>query len=1117
MTEGLTPGLRSISFIGIAVIMTTLALVFPHLSLAESAGPAWEVSSVAQPTNFTTEDNAKCKKVSEPICDRYAVTLTNVGGGPTTGPVSITDALPQGLRAIDLLGENLEFVPGYSAGGFGWACSVATITCTYGEALAPGATLVVLVEVEVIAASPPHTVTNVVTVSGGGAAPVSSSAPLTLPNTVGGSSDVFGIAALGFAAHDSSGRLDTQAGDHPYGVTTTVNVNTKIETYLDGSHLLASVEPIKDVVVYLPLGFLGDPTAAAHCTEIQLVGKGPPTLTECPSGSRVGSVSVFTEQAVISSIEPESNSVVSAVYNMLPDAGYPAQFGFKVFGHAVQLYASVVHTPSGYALRVAAPGVPRVINVEGSALTLFGDPNTVAGKTSEAKAFFTNPGNCGGGPLNTRVEVDSWGAPGQWSSQEAVAYPRITGCELLQFAPTVTVHPEVSQAEAPTGLQVKIKAPQNPAQFPVLAVPQLKDVTMTLPRGMAISPGSGDGLAGCAATGPDGIDMPSGGAPDHAGEGEAIGPDGMSQLVAGHCPPASQIGTVEIATPVLEDPLEGHVYVAQPQCGGDGQPQCTTADAADGHLFGLYLEAAGSGVVVKLAGSVSADPSTGQLTARFTENPQLPVSEITLDLKGGGRAPLANPRQCGEAVAGADIMPWSSPITPDALVSAPFNVDWDGSGGACPGATPFAPSLNGGVTNAAAGHFSDFTFTLTRGDRQQDLSRVQVKLPAGMLGLLAKVPLCEEPQAAQGACPEASRIGTTLVRVGSGSQPLGVAGRIYLTRPYAGAPFGLSIVVPAVAGPFNLGNVVVRSRIDIDPATSAAIVTSDPLPQVKDGVPLHLQTITATVDRPEFLFNPTNCAIKQIAATVESAQGASTSLTTPVAADGCNSLPFKPSFKVSTQARTSKAKGASLTVKVTERPGEANIQKVDLRLPVALPARLTTLQKACTAAQFEANPAGCPAASVIGTAKAITPVLKAPLQGPAYLVSHGGAAFPDVEFVLQADERGGEVQIVLDGKTQIKRGVTYSRFETVPDAPISSFETVLPQGPHSALGTNIPAKAKGSLCGQRLVVPTTLTGQNGAVVKQSTKVTVTGCAKGKPKRAKKAGSARRSADRKRGR
>jgi hypothetical protein len=205
-----------------------------------------------------------------------------------------------------------------------------------------------------------------------------------------------------------------------------------------------------------------------------------------------------------------------------------------------------------------------------------------------------------------------------------------------------------------------------------------------------------------------------------------------------------------------------------------------------------------------------------------------------------------------------------------------------------------------------------------------------------------------------------------------------------------------------------------------------------------------------------------------------------------------------------------------LTVEVSERPGEANIRKVDLQLPVALPARLTTLQKACTAAQFEANPAGCPAASVIGTAKAVTPVLNVPLVGPAYLVSHGGAAFPDVEFVLQADERGGEVQIVLDGKTQIKKGVTYSRFETVPDAPISSFETVLPQGPHSALGTNIPAKAKGSLCGQRLVVPTTLTGQNGVVVKQSTKVAVTGCAKGKPKRGKKAGSARRSADRKRG-
>ncbi len=296
-----------------------------------------------------------------------------------------------------------------------------------------------------------------------------------------------------------------------------------------------------------------------------------------------------------------------------------------------------------------------------------------------------------------------------------------------------------------------------------------------------------------------------------------------------------------------------------------------------------------------------------------------------------------------------------------------------------------------------------------------------------------------------------------------------------------------------------------RSRIDIDPDTSALTVTSDPLPQFRDGVPLRIQTLNITIDRPGFTFNPTNCATKQITASVEAVQGATANLSAPLNLEGCNALPFHPGFHISTRALTSKARGASLTVNVTSGAGQANIGKVDLQLPKQLPARLTTLQQACTEAQFVANPAGCPAASVIGSAKAVTPVLNVPLIGPAYLVSHGGAAFPDVQFILQ----GEGVRIDLDGKTLIKRGITYSRFETVPDAPISSFETVLPQGPHSVLAADLPVKAKGSLCGVKLVVPTTLTGQNGVVVKQSTRVGVSGCPKVKKVKAHKAKRSKR--------
>jgi hypothetical protein len=1082
-----------------AVMVLTAGVVFADVGFAASAGPAWEISSVAHPLNFSMEDNAKCARAHLRLCDQYLVTLTNVGARPTSGGlVTIDDALPVGLKLVGVSIENMTSKERFGCG----------MPCEYGNSVQPGTTLAVFVEVEVEETAPigEGTVTNKVIVSGGGAPSVATSAPLTLANTIGGSPAAFGISAFGFAAHDESGSIDMQAGDHPLGVTGTVSLNTFLENHplAEIPFAINNVEPVRDVVTYLPLGMVGTPLATTRCTELQFDQAGS---AGCPPASRVGQVATFDNVGVISST---SNSTgTTSIYNMVPDAGYAAQFGFKTASVAVPLYASVVYTPAGYRVRVATPGVPRGLRTEGAALSFFGDPRTADGEpNSSSQAFFTNPDDCSAGPLMAEAQVDSWANPGQWVTEEATAYPGIAGCGLLQFEPTVEMHPEVTQAEAPSGYEIKIKVPQSPDQFPILATPQLKNVTMTLPEGMTISPGGGDGLVGCEASGPNGIDMPTnlpGGGrlrtPTEAGEGEEIGPDGMTHLVPGHCPRASQIGTVRITTPVLEQPLEGRVYVAQPRCGGPGQPICTDADATNGNLYGLYLEAGDprAGVVIKLAASASVDPATGRLTARFLENPQFPVSEVAVQLKGGPRAPLANPRQCGAASVNADLTPWSSPMTPDAIIgSPPFTVDWDGSGGPCPATLSFAPSLVAGPTRLAAGGFSPLTLTLTRGDRQQDLRRLQVKLPSGLLGMLSKVSLCGEPQAAQGACGQASEVGSTWVAAGSGSRPLWVRGRVYLTGPYGGAPFGLSVVVPAVTGPFNLGNVVVRSRIDIDPHTSAITITSAPLPQFLDGVPLRIQTVNVAVQREGFTFNPTNCEPKQIATTLEAEQGATASPSASFAAEGCRGLPFKPTFSVSTQGHTSKKSGASLDVRVTSGPGQTNIAGTVVSLPKQLPARLTTLQQACPEATFAANPAACPAGSDVGTAKAVTPVLNEPLSGPAYLVSHGGAAFPDLVIVLE----GQGIRLDLTGGTSIRKGITTSTFKSVPDAPITSFEVKLPEGPHSALTATLPAKARGSLCGAKLVVPTTLTGQNGAQIKQSTKVAVSGCPKARARRAR---------------
>jgi hypothetical protein len=415
--------------------------------------------------------------------------------------------------------------------------------------------------------------------------------------------------------------------------------------------------------------------------------------------------------------------------------------------------------------------------------------------------------------------------------------------------------------------------------------------------------------------------------------------------------------------------------------------------------------------------------------------------------------------------------------------------------GGCGGG--FNPSFSAGTTGNEAGGFSPFTATFSRSDQDQNLSGVSVKTPPGLLGVIKGVEQCLEPQAGQGACGAGSLIGHTTVAAGAGPDPFWVqGGQVFLTGPYKGAPFGLSVVVPAVAGPFNLGNVVVRAAISVDSRTAQITVSSDPLPTILQGIPLDVRTVNVTIDRPGFMFNPTSCESLSVGGTLTSTQGATANVSSRFQAANCTSLKFKPSFTVSTQAKTSKKNGASLDVKVGYPAGaQANIRSVAVSLPRQLPSRLTTIQQACPEATFNANPAGCPVGSVIGTALARTPILASPVVGPAYLVSHGGAAFPDLVVILQ----GEGVTLDLVGSIDIKKGVTSSTFASVPDAPIGSFELKLPQGPHSGLAAVLPAKAKGSLCGTTLTMPTTLTGQNGAQIKQSTRIAVTGCAKAKKK------------------
>ncbi len=497
----------------------------------------------------------------------------------------------------------------------------------------------------------------------------------------------------------------------------------------------------------------------------------------------------------------------------------------------------------------------------------------------------------------------------------------------------------------------------------------------------------------------------------------------------------------------------------------------------------MYVDAESEpyGISVRLKGSVTPNETTGQVTASFTENPEQPFSNLVIHLKGGALAPIANPLSCGTATTQTSFVPFSGTATQSP--TSAFTVDSNNAGGACASPVPFALTQTTENQSAKGGGHTNFTFNLGRGDGQQYLSQVKTVLPPGLVGAIPAVTQCGEPQASQGTCPESSRIGTARVTAGAGATPYTFSGPAYLTGPYKGAPFGLSIAVPAVAGPFNLGTVVTRATINVEPMHRpcsghepaaddrqgrSTAPEDDQRGGQQAGLPVQpdqLRAVRHGIDADLHVRRDAIACRPRSRSTTATRSGSS-----------------RRSSSAST-GKTSKANGASLETTINQAAGQANIKSVVVQLPKQLPSRLTTLQKACVAATFEANPYRCPAGSYVGGARANSPTLPGKLTGPAVLVSHGGAAFPDLDLVMEADG----VRVIVVGNTNIKNGITTTSFKTTPDVPVTSVTVNLPTGPHSALAAN------GNLCASSLVMPTTITGQNGKVVKQNTKIRVTNC------------------------
>jgi hypothetical protein len=499
-------------------------------------------------------------------------------------------------------------------------------------------------------------------------------------------------------------------------------------------------------------------------------------------------------------------------------------------------------------------------------------------------------------------------------------------------------------------------------------------------------------------------------------------------------------------------------------------------------------------VRIKVAGQVSLDPVTGQIVTTFENTPQLPSSDFKLDFFGTDRAPLSTPALCGTYTTESSFEPWSG--TPAVKPSSHFQITSGPNGAPCSDPRPFKPGFAAGTTNIQAGAYSTLTMTMTRPDADQTLGKLDVVFPPGISAGLQGVKLCEEPQAASGDCPAESQIGQVIASAGLGNDSYSVEdGKAYITGPYEGAPFGVDVVVPAVAGPFNLGTEVVRSTVEVNPTTAQLTVVSNPFPTILDGIPLQLQHINVTVNRPGFVFNPTSCEPMKLSGELESSEGATASVASPFQVTNCGSLSFKPEFKVSSAAKTSRTEGASLHVTLTlpnaPRGTAANVVKVKVSLPKQLPSPLKTLQKACTEKVFVENPANCPKASKVGEAKVSTPVLEGGLSGPAYFVSHGGAKYPELIVVLTGEDG---VTVQVHGETFIsKAGITTATFATVPDVPFSSFELELPEREYPALTAN------GNLCkaqaAGKLLMPTEMVGQNGIKINSETEISVTGCPK----------------------
>jgi hypothetical protein len=833
---------------------------------------------------------------------------------------------------------------------------------------------------------------------------------------------------------------------------------------------LVPVESAKDVSLELPPGMYANPRSFPTCEPEKLLNPKLPS-PECPVAAQVGVATIDFSASGVAGVHEV------ALFNVSHGPNVPARFGFKY------QYAVIIITPSvrpgDYGITSASFNTSQAVPLQGARIRLWGVPadpshNTeraefegieVEGKNIPTEAprvpFFTNPGSCTESPSTFTASGDSWENPGAFDvrtlTQDEGGNPFLwEGCENLGFEPKLLAEPTSRETSSPTGLTVDFTVPQNEAPDG-LSSANVRRAAVTLPQGMTVSPSSANGLGACS-------------------EAEV----GIGNNDPPTCPESSKIGSVQIRTPLLEEELEGGLYLARQH------------ENPFGSLLATYLIVKGPGFYLKLPGKITADPRTGQLTVSFDETPQLPFEELRINLKTGARAPLAMPTACGTYAIKTEVTPWSG--TAPVKGETTFQVSQNCSTGG------FSPGFKAGTANPTAGSFSPFTLQVTRNDGETNLSKINATLPPGLLAKLAGVPLCGDAQASSGNCPAGSQVGTTTVGAGAGSNPIYVpeAGKaptaVYLGGPYRGAPYSLIVKVPAQAGPFDLGTVVVRNALQIDPFTTQVSAESDPLPQILEGIPIAYRDLRVEINRPEFTVNPTNCSQFQVTSLLTSSSGQTATPKAPFAAANCERLDFKPTLKVQLKGSTKRVGHPALKAVLTypKKGAYANIARAQVNLPGSVFLDQGNLNKTCTRPVLLEGK--CPKSTIYGKAKAFSPLLEAPLQGNVYLVGGFGYKLP----ALVAD-LNGQIHVLLKSKVDSgpNKGIR-TTFEAVPDAPVSRFVLEMKGGPKYSLLENST-----NLCKAPQKLKASFTAQNGKTDDFEGKI-VTQCGKAKqPKKGAK--------------